>query len=341
MPRGSANPGWILLALALLALCGSACDTVDPNPLTRKGPLPARSQMPLARLFPQMPLESAQVEAAHETVASASASYTSVFSQTGHGNSFAYEDAELLVADASARHGVGAGMELGIEIPVVYTTSGFLDSFVHHYHDTLGLPQGGRENEVNDQFQGVLVKDGETAWQLSEDRVGLGDIPLWWAAQLEDETDGLPAIKGKLLCELPTGSTSDGFGSGTFDFGAQLLIEKGFDRWVVYGSAAGFLPGTPRDFRSADVDVNAYYQLSAGTELRMSTAWSLQLQLDYLASPLRDFPASTASDNQLLISYGTAFDIGVDWTLSLFMIENLLGDSAPDFTVQAGISTRF
>src|SRR5262249_21272075 len=164
--RGSANNGILALTLALFALCGTSCETVDPSPLTRKGPLPTRSEMPLSRLFPQMPLESARVEATHETLASGTLSYTSVFSQSGDPVWFAEEDGELLVGGLSARHGVGAGMELGVEVPVMYTTSGFLDSFIHSYHNAFGLPQGGRDNEVNDQFSCILVHDGKTAWQL-------------------------------------------------------------------------------------------------------------------------------------------------------------------------------
>ena len=55
---------------------------------------------------------------------------------------------------------------------------------------------------------------------------------------------------------------------------------------------------------------------------------------------MTSFPASSASDDQLLISYGASFDVG-DCALTLFMIENLMGDTSPDFTVQAGLSTRF
>ena len=340
MPGAPASRCLLVSALALCALCCAACGTVDPNPRTRKGPLPARSEVPLSVLFPQMPLESARVEDTHATEAQATASYTSFFSQSGNGDSFAQEDGELLVGTASARHGVGAGMELGVLVPVLYTTSGFLDSFINHYHDLFGLPDSGRDHQPDDQWEALMMNDGQAAWQMSEDRVGLGDIPLWWAIQLADENDTGAAVKAKVLCELPTGSVHDGFGSGTVDVGAQLLIEKGIDRWVVYGAVAGFLPGTPRDFRSAGVDVNPYFEVSGGSELRLTTAWSLLAQLDYLSSPMHDFPASTASDDQLLVSYGAAFDVG-DLTVNLFMIENLIGDSTPDFTVQAGITARF
>lgn len=327
----------VLVSLAASLL---ACGAVEPEPASRKGPLPVRSEMPLSRLFLQLPAEPARALPDRATALALSASYTSVFTGDGSAHAFVTEDAELLAVDAAVRHGLGAGMEIGIGLPLRYTTSGFLDAFLHRYHDALGLPDGGREDEVDGQFSGQLVHDGHTAWHLSEDRIGLGDVPIWWAGTLLHECPVNPAVKAKLAIEIPTGAQDQGFGNGKPDAGAQLLLEKGFGRWVAYGSAAGLVGGRPNQFRAAGVQMNPYHALSAGGELRLSTTWSLLTQLDYLASPLHGFGASSAADDQLLLSYGTAFAAG-SVLVKLFMIENLVGDTAPDFTIQGGIELRF
>lgn len=326
----------------LVLLFGSclSCGTLSTDQAHRKGPLAVRSDMPLSRIFLQMPAESARVTDPGGNDVRLQSSYTSVFTGDGENGTFVSEDGEILAVDGAWRHGFGSGLEAGVQVPVIYASSGFLDSFVNDYHDAFNLPDAGRDEAPTDQYSAVFVNDGVEAWQLEEDSVGLADIPLWIAASLAEESEDVATVKAKLALELPTGNAERGFGNGKLDGGLQLLAERGFGRFVAYGSVAGLLCGTPNRFRDADVDTNPYYSAAAGGELLLNDAWSLHLQLDYLASPLHDVDTPAASDDQLLISFGAS--VAIESTvLTAFFLENLTGDTAPDFSLQVGLRTTF
>ncbi len=137
-------------------------------------------------------------------------------------------------------YGITHHFEVGLELPFLSFSGGFLDSFVQGFHNTFGFPNGGRNLVSNGRFSYRVTRDGATLYQVRSSPFQPSDLVLTQKLSILDETIGVPAMTARTSIKLPTGSTSDGTGSGRPDFGFSLLAEKSYKRLHSY-SQIGFL----------------------------------------------------------------------------------------------------
>ena len=73
---------------------------------------------------------------------------------------------------------------------------------------------------------------------------GYGDTELGAKFRFLEETEHLPQIGTFPLLEVPTGNASHSLGSGHLQIFLPVWMQKGFDRWTVYGGGGyGINPG--------------------------------------------------------------------------------------------------
>lgn len=114
-------------------------------------------------------------------------------------------DAESQRLALAYRRGFGGsivsvdGWEWGVELPLVSSGGGMLDSVIENWHDWFGLPNGGRDQAPRDRYLIRYQRDGGTVLDLDRGKTGLGDARLSLGAALGE------GWVLRAMLQLPTG----------------------------------------------------------------------------------------------------------------------------------------
>ncbi len=330
--------GSLATCCALLAL--AACSSLPgfseaPNPRLR-GPLAVRNQHPLAltqlALRPRRPLTTARGSRA----LAVGVSYSSIEEVEHAGAQAVAFDGELLSVVPRVRYGLGPRADLEIELPILFTTSGFLDAFIESWHELLSLPGGGRSDVEDDQWSMTLSDGDEELYSLEEDRLDLADLSVVYTRRFQEEGRHAPALAWRVGVEAPTGSESAGFGNGAWDFGLGLVGEKNLGRVTATFGAAWRLPGQPEGFRSS-----VEHELEQGIDLHLGGEYPWNDSVSFLAQLIWSGPMVTSIeleeiDREILdLGLGVAWDVADDSVFCISFHEDLVAATGPDFTLRA------
>jgi hypothetical protein len=202
--------GVLLAALVLLP--------VQAGALQFEGPLQVRNQFPL--LLPLAPpyLESAEVQDRFI----ASLSHSSVYVMETSPTWVVNLDLEVTELDLRFKKKTGGSTELGLDIPVIRPTEGFLDRPLAWFHDVLGTGDYGRSDRPHDAFLYQLDHLGQPVIKPVSDRCGIGDLRATVKQQLRAAS---PVMSIMADIEFPTGDAKTGYGNGSYDFGVALLMD--------------------------------------------------------------------------------------------------------------------
>ncbi|MDO8644680.1 MAG: DUF3187 family protein, partial [bacterium] len=218
------------------------------------GPVPIRNQNPLALQSLNMRPQGATVLPNRKFEVEMDLAYSSIFErhfiaapnlQTPHPTT-GYQlalDMELLRQAFFFHYGFLDRYEVGMEIPFISMTGGFLDSFTEGFHQAFGFPNGGRQYFDKGLFAYSIQQNGTTVYQVNQQDYGLSDIVFDFKHQILIEKKYLPALASVFYFKIPTGSSGNGFGSGNPDFGFQLALEKNYHRYHGYLNLAYLVVG--------------------------------------------------------------------------------------------------
>jgi len=331
------SAGWALgCALLLIAGCHTAGHTGPA-----RGPLPLRTNGPFVQSFLTLRPRSAETVAPGAAELRVVSAYSSIF-EVGDGNSGAVSfDGELWRTSALFRTGLGASTDLEVEVPFVYASSGFLDVFIETWHGLLGLPDGGRETRPHFDYDMDIRALGQEAWQMTGDRLGLGDVPVIVTHRFVDARGSSPAVFVRGAVELPVGSEEDGFGNGAIDWGLGLGLESSFADWT-FGAGAGWTDrARPESFAHVGLEVEDGLAASLSGEWRWSATSSLLLNLRYENAVSDDLGIEELGGDVVELDLGVTFDAGASSRWTLAFSEDLISESGPDFTAVLGFETRW
>jgi len=297
-----------------------------------------RNQHPAQLTVLHMPPARATVQDAGEAAVRWDNSYSSLFlSGQGAGNTFAM-DGEILRTSISGHVGLGAGLQLDLELPIGHTTGGFLDQFVIGWHDLFGFPEQGRGAAPKGRFQVVARRQGADALVVDE-RTGWLDVPVgltWGALQPgEDQPWGL-ALRGAV--ELPVGDEDAGFGNGEFDFALGGVGEWRGERLGVHAFLQHTWAGTPRRARAAGLSYADVTSGGVGLEAALGADTSALLQTEWETSTLRDLGFDRVDDPQWLLWVGLRQRLWKSLFGEVALGEDLSEFVAPDFSVFVGLA---
>jgi hypothetical protein len=263
----------------------------------------------------------------------------------------AHPDGEQLVFDGETtrltlggRYGLNRSLEVGIEIPYVYHSGGFLDGFIINYHDLFGFPQGGRDEAPRNRLLYQYRRNGVDKLKIDSSGGGLGDISLTAGLQLYN--DGAPyprAVALRAGIKLPTGDSASLNGSGSTDFSVWLTGANDFELPLGRGTlfaAAGFMAMTKGNVL-ADQQENLVGFGSIGAGWKPLSWLALKVQMDahtpfYRESDLKPLSANAA---QLLI--GGTLGLSERTSLDIAVSEDIAVNTAPDVVFHFNLSTRF
>ena len=132
-------------------------------------------------------------------------------------------DGETYFLTVSLRRRMKDWLELGIDVPIVSHSDGFMDNAIESWHDAFGMSNTKRRGPSN-QLNFVYEREGATLYQLSSPASGLGDIQLTAAIPIRIADDGGTTVTMRSSLKLPTGDDDKLHGSGASDLSLGLYV---------------------------------------------------------------------------------------------------------------------
>ena len=222
------------LYLLILASGGSFAGAVYSADVR---PLYSFNQSPLIQIYGLPTLGEARVLAQDESDLALRLQISNNFTGAQSASEYLVLDGETHRLALAWRQGLGDGREWGFELPYLWYTGGFLDTYIERFHDSSSLPQGGRTVVPSNRVNYRYTRNGVDFINVTHPVNGLGDLRLLGAIQIEtSETSGYAtALRASL--KLPTGKESELLGSGSTDLALWLSLATThpLDQWNLYG----------------------------------------------------------------------------------------------------------
>ena len=240
-------------------------------------------------------------------------------------------DAELRTLSLSLRRRVSERLEIGLDVPYLAFSGGFLDRVIYDFHDLVGLSNSSRDGP-NDQFRLYMEKDGVTLFDAVEPSSGIGDLQVSAALQL-----GRATLRASI--KAPTGDPNKLTGSGAADLamglyggGATALLE----RPLSYSGFVGILALGDGDILPT-LQRNTVPYIGVALRWHATERFSLATQV-YGQGAYFDAELKELGGDTLQLAFGGDYRFPAQRLLLRFAIaEDMRGAAAPDFAVQLSL----
>jgi hypothetical protein len=211
------NKFWLLLMLLATAIPVQAAPSSPAclggaSPLLRLMGVPTYEPMPLL----QDGASSARVSLELANHANRSESQDSLESIELDGETY-YLDFEL-------RYGLSDRLTVGIDVPVIRHSTGFLDNSIEQWHRFIGLPDGDRTGPPN-QLDMRYSSNSQQLFNLQNPTTGIGDIRIksFWLLRPGTNDQDVSLVLAASI-ELPTGNVDHLQGNGAVDVSVGLDV---------------------------------------------------------------------------------------------------------------------
>jgi hypothetical protein len=259
------------------------------------GPLAIRNQSPIQLLFFQFVPERAVPLGYRQARLRVDIAETNTLTadEEGRDGLTGKLDLEMTYANLQARIGLGEGLEVGVDLPIIAMHGEFMDGFIDWFERLIDYERGPRAEErrehMENEFTYRVSRDGETILEGIRNRVGVGDVAIQakWAPPNLRETASTPGVALRLAFKIPSGDPDAALGSGRPDIGVGLALEKTWGRWSLYGNLNGTFPIGNR-FAEDDLTVQPIFSALLGMEYRFSPKLALVGQLSANSPPFRN-----------------------------------------------------
>ncbi len=304
------------------------------------GPLSTSEQNPLYRLLFVPGVESADPVAEGTFRIEFSTSYSNVFEASerrAHAHLF---DLEQMTNSLTLRYGLGASFEVGGRVGLYTGWEGFLDPVITGFHDLFGLPNSGRENQPEDQYQLVLehedLRGGSVALDSRRRTFSVEDIRLRakWRFFGEHEDPLVVSLGGALR---RAGGPLD---AGRMDGAVSLYGRLSAEPLRFHGSAGLTLANPPLELTPITAERAAFF--STAIEYAVRPRLSVIGQVSGSTSYFRRFEGGELDGIPLNLTVGAAGRSASGWGWQVSFSEDLLPTGpAVDFTLDVQLSRTF
>jgi hypothetical protein len=255
-------------------------------------------------------------------------------------------DGETYVATLGLRYGLSDQLQLGIDLPWVWHSAGFLDSFINDWHDFFGLPDGDRDDLKNNQLDYRYSRNGEERLRLQDKTDSLGDVRLQLAWQFKTTEQSAFTLQAQV--KVPTGDADKLTGSEAWDVSLAISAQRNFTfgnnqieskgRGAFWG---GFGISWLGDGEVLEEDVEDFVAsgwLGAGWS---PLDWlSLKAQIDS-HSALYDSDLRNLGDPAVILTLGGTLGLGEKTFLDVGVGEDLNVNASPDITFHLQLAHEF
>jgi hypothetical protein len=265
--------------------------------------------------------------------------YSNIFEQDSSATHVVFLDAERLLSAVTLRWGAADRLEAGARLTLETTGAGFLDSFVHWYHERMGFGQANRDRFPRDRYEQRLTDGGDVAYvDLPSRTLAVADVQLFAKWSALTAADGRPALSLRLAARVPT--RSNRVAPERSDAALVALGRLGGGPWFVHAMAGAGLVRASPELETVLRDATGFVGFAVERSLGRSLAAVLQYQL---ASPvLRGFRHRELDGPSSNLVVGFAGRTADAWSWDVSFQEDLPADTpAIDFTLGLRLSRRW
>ncbi len=307
---------------------------------TSLGPLHTSEQNPLYRLLyipdsdPADPVREGTLRVDFST------SYSNVFEASERRRHAYLFDLEQMTNSLSLRWGLGTSLELGARVGLYTGWEGFMDPMISGFHDFLGLPNGGRESQPENQYrldlEHVDLEGGSV--DLDSDRriFSLEDVRFhakWRFLGGNEDRVGV-SLRGAL--RRAGGPLDEGRLDGAVSVHGRLSTES----LDFHGSTGLTVANSPSELNSITNDQALFF--SGTIEHGLRPGLSLMGQLGGSTSYFKRFDGGELGGIPLNLTFGASGSTGGGWGWQVSLTEDLLATGpSVDFTLDFGLSHTF
>ena len=241
-------------------------------------------------------------------------------------------DGETYRFNVALRYGVLKNTEVGFDIPLINHRPGRFDNFIRNWHDFFGLSNKEQEQFEPNQLNYYYHANGNTAIDIHDNAMGIGDLRLSAASSKVSVLSWLPeSLIYRASLKLPTGDSKKLMGSGSVDASLSVSGQNNQalqEYYSEFAGQAGVLWLGNSDLFSAE-QRNFVVFASSCIDWDYWKPLVFKAQLDYHSSFYKSDIGHLGKDSiqltvggAITISKNAHFDIGVS--------ENLVTDSTPD-----------
>lgn len=254
------------------------------------GPIPIVNQTPVQLLFLQPTPDRAEPYPEGRYSLSLNTAITNTLQWEETKSYVGYMDMEMIRACLEVKYGMLSGAEIGISVPFIYSSGGFMDHAILEFEELFNALRNVREEEDQygraDTYTYSVKKNDNAFIEGKEHSSGLGDLALSVKGKIWDEGIRVPCLSARFSVKFPTGDDDRAFGSGEVDYGLGLLLQKTIKTVTGYLNADVIFPG--HAFEQVDVTLKTFYEIMLGAEYKFSERFSGLTQLYYIARPFED-----------------------------------------------------
>jgi hypothetical protein len=242
-------------------------------------------------------------------------------------------DGESYRTTLTLAYGLGPRLKLGIDIPLVAHSGGFLDGFIKDWHSLWGLSNERREPFENNALEFSYTRADGEHFALTERGRGIGDIRLSADWQARRAGPGERSLLIRTGIKWPTGSAENLRGSGSTDVSLQLLSTDPvtLSRWnMTLSWMLGGLWLGESDVLD-DIRRDTVAVASVGIARPVWRRLSARLQLDGHSS-FYDATLEPIGARSMQLTFGGSLTLR-SGRLDVAVVETLFTDTVPDFGV--------
>ena len=286
------------------------------------GPLQVRNQFPIFLPLDPPYLESAAVRDSATVSLSHSSVYIVVTAEPWTVNM----DLELTELNIRLKKTLGTRTELGLDIPFLRPTAGFLDRPLANFHDALGTGDYGRHERPYNEFLYELLYQGRPVIIPESDKAGIGDVRVTVKRVVNDAK---PLVSLMANVELPTGDAKTGYGNGSIDAAFAVLVDLDMgNRYRGYGNVGLVVPGDLKGYQT--IPMRTYAYAGFGIEAAWWERFSVIVQTVVSDSPYPTTGIRQVDWPGILLTFGGRYSFGSS-SLEFSLTEDPDTAGAPDF----------
>jgi len=300
-------------------------------------PFSSHNQSPLIHSFGMPNVEGGHIMANNKLLISSVFNLSSNSTNALSSTEIIYFDGEMARFDFQARYGISSRLEIGLNLPFISHSKGFMDSSINGFHNFLGMTGGARAGTPVDEMLYAYIQDDKSLFNINETAFGVGDISFELGFKLLECKTHAMALRAYL--KLNNADKKKLLGSGTLDFSAQFSGQtrgKGVRPAYFFYSFGYLRVGGGSLLEKMQIKNIAFASL--GLAVRATSWLAPKMQLDYHSRFYKN------SLTQELGDYGMQFLLGFDFilnkktTLTAGFSEDIKINTSPDFVIHMGLS---
>jgi hypothetical protein len=324
--------------IALLTLAGTAWGAGEPSvprfPLSDRGPFSAILGIPDGWTELAGPPAELSWHVANHAIAQESPEEILIL------------DGETQTVTLRLQHRFAPRLSVGVEVPWIAHSGGFLDPIIDDWHDAFGFSGGIRPSVPTGDLRFIYARDEEELFNLDQRASGLGDVRTSAALCLAGGVNDA----GRLLIELsadvewPTGDARRLTGSGGTDLAAGIRVARPVVRPLAPGARLGWAISAGLAW-PGDVDLPLPPASAQIPYYDAALAWAATPALDLVlqaqghgGSYQSDLPALGAAALQL--GGGVIWQFSRHYAIRFGIFEDIRTDTTPDFAAELALIFR-